>query len=115
MLEQVDSMPSLSKEDYSSAIAPLDARLAELQRACRESGIPVLIVVEGWDAAGKGTLINKLISPLDARGYSVSTVTRPSEDELLRPFFLALLGPHPLQGTARRVRPWLVRRGTAAG
>ena len=40
----------------------------------RELGIPVLIIVEGLSAAGKGTLINRIIQPLDPRGFKVSVL-----------------------------------------
>jgi len=60
--------------------------LAYLQRKCKEHGIPILILVEGLSAAGKGTLINRIIQPLDPRGFKVSCIASPSRDEQLRPF-----------------------------
>jgi len=60
--------------------------LAYLQRKCKEHGIPILIIVEGLSAAGKGTLINRIIQPLDPRGFKVSCIASPSRDEQLRPF-----------------------------
>ncbi len=61
-------------------------RLGYLQREARAKHIPVVIVFEGWDAAGKGTLINRLILALDPRGFSVHATNPPTEDERLRPF-----------------------------
>ena len=60
--------------------------LAYLQRKCRELGIPVLIVVEGLSAAGKGTIINQMIQPMDPRGFKVSCIASPNRDEQMRPF-----------------------------
>lgn len=60
--------------------------LAYLQRKCRELGIPVLVVVEGLSAAGKGTIINQMIQPMDPRGFKVSCIASPNRDEQLRPF-----------------------------
>ena len=60
--------------------------LAYLQRKCKEHGIPLLILVEGLSAAGKGTLINRIIQPLDPRGFKVSCIASPNRDEQLRPF-----------------------------
>ena len=60
--------------------------LAYLQRKCKEHGIPILILVEGLSAAGKGTLINRIIQPLDPRGFKVSCIASPNRDEQLRPF-----------------------------
>ncbi len=45
-----------------------------------------MIVFEGWDAAGKGTLINRLIQALDPRGCVVHSINAPNQEELLRPF-----------------------------
>ena len=60
--------------------------LAYLQRKCRELGIPVLVVVEGLSAAGKGTIINRMIQPMDPRGFKVSCIASPNRDEQMRPF-----------------------------
>jgi polyphosphate:AMP phosphotransferase len=60
--------------------------IAYLQRKCKEHGIPILILVEGLSAAGKGTLINRIIQPLDPRGFKVSCIASPNRDEQLRPF-----------------------------
>ena len=47
------------------------ARLGELQRAFAAQNIPVCIVFEGWNAAGKGSTIGKVILALDPRGFQV--------------------------------------------
>ena len=64
----------------------LEEELALLQRRCRELGIPVLLVFEGWSSAGKGIMINRVIQPLDPRGFKVSCIPAPNRDEQLRPF-----------------------------
>ena len=82
------SEKSSGKSDKSirKKIEERGEELAYLQRKCRELGIPVLIIVEGLSAAGKGTLINKIIQPLDPRGFKVSCIASPNRDEQLRPF-----------------------------
>ena len=75
-----------SKKALKHKIEELGEEFGYLQRKCRELGIPVLIVVEGWSAAGKGSMINKIIQPLDPRGFKVSCISSPSMDEQLRPF-----------------------------
>ena len=54
-----------SDKSVRKKIEELGDELAYLQRKSRELGIPVLIIVEGLSAAGKGTLINRIIQPLD--------------------------------------------------
>ena len=79
-------MDGNGKKALKREIEELEQKLALLQRRCRELGIPVLIVFEGWSAAGKGTMINRVIQPLDPRGFKVSCIAAPNSDEQLRPF-----------------------------
>jgi len=72
--------------------------LAYLQRKCKEHGIPILIIVEGLSAAGKGTLINRIIQPLDPRGFKVSCIASPNRDEQLRPFLWRFWNRTPSTG-----------------
>lgn len=76
---------ALRKKEYSQAMEGLDARLGELQRALRSASIPVLIVFEGWDTAGKGSTIGRLVQAIDPRGYKVFHVEAPSPLEKLFP------------------------------
>jgi polyphosphate kinase 2 (PPK2 family) len=43
--------------------------------------IPVVIVYQGWDAAGKGGNIRRLVRTLDPRGYEVVPVSAPNDLE----------------------------------
>ena len=86
MLEDIDLTRELSRDEYKARKDELDLRLAALQREAKERGVPIVIVFEGWDAAGKGTLINELILPLDPRGFRVHCTHEPNEEQTLRPF-----------------------------
>jgi AMP-polyphosphate phosphotransferase len=86
MLEQIDLSKEVSKADYNSTISQLEIKLGELQRQARTLGIPVIIVFEGWDAAGKGTMINQLLLAMDPRGFSVYLTKAANEEERFRPF-----------------------------
>ncbi len=86
MLEQVDLTQKLDREEYKSLISDMRLKLGELQRQAKNQKIPVIVVFEGWDAAGKGTLINQLMQALDPRGYNVFPTNPPVEEEQLRPF-----------------------------
>jgi polyphosphate:AMP phosphotransferase len=86
MLDQVDLSQQISKEDYKKAIRGLELKLGVLQRRARELKVPVILVFEGWNAAGKGTLINKLLLSLDPRGFTVHPFHVPNEEERLRPW-----------------------------
>ncbi|HUV07433.1 MAG TPA: phosphate--AMP phosphotransferase [Spirochaetia bacterium] len=86
MLEALDLSKKIPKQEYKSVIAEMQTRLGELQRKARELRIPIIVVFEGWDAAGKGTLINKLMLAMDPRGFTVNPTNPPNEEERLRPF-----------------------------
>ena len=82
MLEQIDLTKAMGKEAYKEKMEVLEPCLARLQRECKELGIPVLIVFEGFDASGKGVQINKLIHPLDPRGFKVFAIKEETKEEL---------------------------------
>ena len=98
MLDQIDLYGKMKKSDYKAALDPLAAHLGELQRTARDLGIPVLVILEGWDAAGKGTLLNRLLLPLDPRGFKVYNVSNPSEEERMRPYLWASWVRTPAKG-----------------
>ena len=55
MLEKVDLNKSVDKENYKKLREEMDVKLGELQRACKEEKIPVVIVFDGFGAGGKGS------------------------------------------------------------
>lgn len=86
MLEKIDLSRKAEKEVYRQAKETYGPRLGQAQRKLKEAGIPVLILFDGMDAAGKGTQINRLIQFLDPRGFDVYASSRVTEDEAMRPF-----------------------------
>ncbi len=48
-------------EDAEVDFDALRARLMALQQQLRAAKVPVIIVFEGWSAAGKGSMMGKLI------------------------------------------------------
>ncbi len=86
MLEQIDLSQKLTREYHKEAMPGLDIRLGALQRRAIESNLPVIIVYEGWEAAGKGTMINRMIRALDRRHFKVYSIDDPTEEERLRPY-----------------------------
>jgi len=98
MLEKIDLTHMLSKKEYKAEIAKLETRLAELQREIKDLQIPVIIVFEGWSAAGKGTCISKILNPLDPRYFNVYTMGKIPEDAAMRPFLWHYWIKTPLKG-----------------
>ncbi len=60
--------------------------LAELQRACIERNLPVLIIIDGWESAGKGYTIKQLVRELDARHFKVDVFEAEDADAPLHPY-----------------------------
>ena len=79
MLEKVDLSKNLTKKEIKHQVEALGLELSELQREAKILDIPVMIIFEGWDAAGKGTMINRLIHPMDPRGFKVYNIHDASE------------------------------------
>ena len=98
MLEEIDLSRKISAADYKDRRDALELELAALQRRARQLQVPVLLLFAGWGAAGKGTMINKLILPLDPRGFNVYTALPPNPDEALRPFLWRFWIHTPAQG-----------------
>jgi len=98
MLEKIDLSRKVGKAEYKKAKDELDLKLPALQRRAKDLGIPIIIAFEGWDAAGKGTLINELILPLDPRGFNVYSTLAPTEEESLHPFLWRFWPRTPARG-----------------
>ena len=86
MLEKIDLTKKLEKQSYREKMEALELELGRLQRECHAYKIPVMIVLEGFGASGKGVQIGKLIQALDPRGFRVHAITGETEEEQKYPF-----------------------------
>lgn len=86
MLEQADLTLTLAKQAYKQIVPQQMERLLALERLVYEQKRPVIIVFEGWDAAGKGTTIRKLTERLDPRGFKVLPTNAPRTHEQQKPW-----------------------------
>lgn len=98
MLEKVNLEKRITKETYKKEIAPLKEELSNLQHRIKEQKIPVIVLFEGWSAAGKGSFISDVIRNLDPRGYKVQTFAPPSESERRMPLLWRYWAKIPEQG-----------------
>lgn len=81
MLKQLDLDRSLDKHRYKIEIEDLMQQLRSLQHACWEKKLPMIIVLEGWAAAGKGALVKKVIGYMDPRGFALHPIWPPNAEE----------------------------------
>ena len=101
-LDELDLSLSLTREEEEKRLAKAQDKLLELRLRMGgklgdgKVGPPVCILLEGWDASGKGGAIKRLVQPLDPRHVRVSTFAAPTLDEkrhhFLWRFFPALPG-----------------------
>ncbi|MBE5800811.1 MAG: phosphate--AMP phosphotransferase [Clostridiales bacterium] len=80
--------------DFSAA----EEKLMALQHELQVMKIPMVIVLEGWSAAGKGVMAGELLEGLDPRGYRVCVPERFSKDEDLYPAMRRYWVNMPRQG-----------------
>ena len=71
MFEQFDLTKKTDDKEFLKDIEPLQKQLGILQRDLRDKKIPVIIVVEGWNASGITMVMNELIHFFDPRGFSL--------------------------------------------
>ncbi|MFC3580722.1 polyphosphate kinase 2 family protein [Sphingomonas hylomeconis] len=72
--------------DYSDALAALQERLAHIQVAHIVHKKRAVVLLEGWDAAGKGGIVQRLCTTWDPRNYQVWPIKAPHPEELARHF-----------------------------
>ncbi len=81
MLGTVDLSLTLTEEEYDSQLIILQVALAKLAFQVYLQQRPVVMVFEGWDAAGKGGVIRRVTGKIDPRGYVVYPIAAPAGDD----------------------------------
>jgi polyphosphate:AMP phosphotransferase len=110
MFEQLDLSKKTDDDAYAQRIEPLHARIGVLQRELHDSGTPVIVVVEGWNASGITLVINELIQYLDPRGFSMHSIGSPDDEERSRHFLWRFWKRTPARGRmAIFARSWYSR------
>ena len=74
------------KGDYEEELAKLQLRLSQILVAHIVYKRRSMIVVEGWDAAGKGGAIQRMTATWDPRAFSVWPIKAPTREEQQRHF-----------------------------
>lgn len=98
MLEAVDLKESISKEQYKKEAEKCKTELSSLQQVLKEQKIPVIVLFEGWGAAGKGNHIAHMILTLDPRGFKVYSITEADTAEQRKPLLWRYWTKIPAQG-----------------
>lgn len=98
MLKDFETKKRENKTALNDEIRQLQAQLLSQQQLLMKAKIPVVVLIEGWAAAGKGTLIKELISELDPRFYHVESPKVLPETEERYPFLYQYMKAVPVNG-----------------
>ncbi len=76
----------------------LRLELAVMQQKIKEQKLPVIILVDGWSASGKGGMISKIMSQLEPRGSTVYASKDAEGEQLRKPFLWRFWKDIPSKG-----------------
>ncbi len=91
-LDDLDLSLDLSKKEAKARLKAAQERMQELRLELagldgdERFGPPLCVVLEGWDASGKGGAIKRLVANLDLRHVRVKQYAAPTPDELRHPW-----------------------------
>lgn len=71
----------IKKKTFVKELRPMQVELLKLQEYVKNSGKPFVVVFEGRDSAGKGTVIKALTEYLDPKYFKVVALGIPTADE----------------------------------
>ena len=81
MLETIDLSQHLTREEYVQNLLHYQLQLRELAYQLYVQKRTLVVVYEGWDAAGKGGNIKRVTEKLDPRGYEVFSIAAPKGED----------------------------------
>lgn len=81
ILRQANLSLKVDDRNYSSELTHLQVALRHLGFQVYSQKRPVILIFEGWDAAGKGGVIKRVTEQLDPRGYVVHSIAAPAGDD----------------------------------
>ena len=98
MLQEWKAMEKPEEEEIRVRLAAAKEKLAKQQLLIKEQKIPVLVLMEGWGTAGKGSVIGQVIQNIDPRFFKVESMGEKSEEERRKPFLYRYFKRIPEEG-----------------
>jgi polyphosphate kinase 2 (PPK2 family) len=80
-LRSIERFPTVEFGDYERRLVDLQETLQRVQQAYLGTPHRAVIVLEGWDTAGKGGVVRRLGWALDPRSFKVNATAAPGERE----------------------------------
>lgn len=84
-LADIDHTLALTREEYQEALKCEQKRFAELELKMYLARVPLMVLYEGDDAAGKGGNIKRVAQAIDPRAYTIFPSPAPTKVELAHP------------------------------
>jgi polyphosphate kinase 2 len=110
--ERTKSDGKLSNKFYAKELYKLQIELVKLQEWVKHSGLKVVVVFEGRDAAGKGGSIKRITETLNPRVCKVVALPAPTEREKTQWYFQRYVKHLPAAGEIVLLdRSWYNRAG----
>ena len=88
----------LNKKAYEKELERLQAELVDMQQWVVETGARVVIIMEGRDAAGKGSAIKRITQYLNPRQCRVEALPKPTDREAGQWYFQRYVEKLPTAG-----------------
>ncbi len=102
----------MSARRYDREMAKLQVELVKLQYWVKHTGLRIIVIFEGRDAAGKGGTIKRITETLNPRGCNVVALGTPSDREKTQWYFQRYVRHLPAAGEiAIFDRSWYNRAG----
>ena len=86
------------EEEFKQELKQAQEKLFSFQTKIKEAKLPVMVIFEGWGAAGKGSVIGRVIRNIDPRFFKVRTMKAPTKEEMRYPFLYRYLLEIPEAG-----------------
>lgn len=97
--DAVDLNAKISNSEYEKILKKKQLKLLRLQQRLRNlKNNSLIIMYEGWDAAGKGGNIGRIVETLDPRGYDVHSISAPNFIELSHDYLWRFSTKLPVKG-----------------
>jgi polyphosphate kinase 2 len=102
----------MGRKEYDRKLKSLHAELVKLQLWAKDTGLSVVVVFEGRDAAGKGGVIKAITQRVSPRVFRIVALPAPSDREKSQMYFQRYMEHLPSAGEiALFDRSWYNRAG----
>lgn len=96
--ESINQPTKLSKKAYEKELLRLQAELVAMQQWVVETGARLVVIMEGRDAAGKGSAIKRITQYLNPRTCRIEALPKPTEREQGQWYFQRYVEKLPAAG-----------------